>query len=61
MYYEKLYNFINENDKVNYLTHIKNDEFVIEKYNHLKRKLNEKNKYKIISSNSNYGIRSYAY
>ena len=50
MYYEKLYNFINENDKVNYLTHIKNDEFVIEKYNHLKRKLNEKNKYKIISS-----------
>ena len=50
MYYEKLYNFINDNDKVNYLTHIKNDEFVIEKYNHLKRKLNEKNKYKIISS-----------
>ena len=50
MYYEKLYNFINENDKINYLTHIKNDEFVIEKYNHLKRKLNEKNKYKIISS-----------
>ena len=28
MYYEKLYNFINENDKINYLTHIKNDEFV---------------------------------
>ena len=39
MYYEKLYNFINENDKVNYLTHIKNDEFVIEKYNHLKNKI----------------------
>ena len=50
MYYEKLYILINENDKVNYLTHIKNDDFVIEKYNHLKRKLNEKNKYKIISS-----------
>ena len=50
IFYEKLYDFVNDNEKEKFLTYIKNDEFVIEKYNHLKRKLNEKNKYKIISS-----------
>ena len=50
IFYEKLYDFVNDNEKEKFLTYIKNDEFVIEKYNHLKRKLNEKNKCKIISS-----------
>lgn len=52
-FYESLYNSVNDDEKINLLTHINNDEFVIEKYDHLKKKLSDKNKCKIICSLEN--------